>query len=117
MFAFASSPAPVLLNVFISLKSKTGITFTVSSPGHLSLLLPSLDLAPPLTPLSDGRLEDEAGWLDDICTPVIVDQGPVVVINILKIRNQEMLDKYTNTALFKFFPAINNRVLVAGTPR
>ena len=98
---------------------------TLHCPGHLYMLapslgqtFPSLDLTvTPLALLEEGE-EEEQGVFQEQCTEQkIAVEGPVVIINILKIRDPEELAKYNDPILFKLFPAVNTNILLAGKPR
>ena len=84
----------------------------------LGQTFPSLDLTvTPLALLEEGE-EEEQGVFQEQCTEQkIAVEGPVVIINILKIRDPEELAKYNDPILFKLFPAVNTNILLAGKPR
>lgn len=42
--------------------------------------------------------------------------GPLVVVNLMKIKDPETLAKYTTPAAFHFFPQLEVKLLLAGGP-
>ena len=80
----------------------------------ISGLLPPLRAK--LTPLQkeDGSMKELSGQL---CSQEAKkEQGAMVVINIMKYKDQEAADKY-GAACFNFFTAVGTRLFLMGKPR
>jgi len=119
VFPFTSSTRVPVMNMIIFLKRQ--LFYLAPS---LTKTFPSLDLT--LTPIAKemkGEEEEEEmgelGLLEELCSEqeLLKHKGSHPIINIIKVKDKEVLDKYNNPTIFQFFPATNTRILLVGKPR
>merc|ERR1712192_22941 len=118
VFSFTSSTRVPVMNMIIFLKKQL-----FDWAPSLARTFPSLDLT--LTPIvkeNKGEEEEDMGELslmEELCSEqeVLKHKGSHPIINIVKVKDKEVLDKYNNPTIFQFFPATNTRILLVGKPR
>jgi len=116
VFPFTSSTRVPVMNMIIFLKRHL-FHFAPS----LATTFPSLNLT--LTPKEqkeeDAEEMGELGLMEELCSgeQVLKHKGSHPIINIIKVKDREVLEKYNNPTLFQFFPATNTKILLVGKPR
>jgi len=98
---FPTSAKSAILNVAIFLKKQ------------MYKLFPSMRATMTKKELDDKR----EPRLDQVCNDKSLENaGPLVVVNLMKIKDPETLAKYTTPAAFHFFPQLEVKLLLAGGP-
>jgi len=113
VFPFTSSTRVPVMNMIIFLKKQL---FHLAP--SLARTFPSLDLT--LTPKEKKEEEEEEeSLMDELCSEeqLLKHKGSHPIINIIKVKDKDVLEKYNNPTLFQFFPAINTQILIVGKPR
>jgi len=126
VFPFTSSTRVPFINTIIFLKK-----YLFKWAPFLASTFPSLDLT--LTSKKQKEWEkevqvpveveedeeEEMDLMEQLCSPkqLVSHKGSQPIINIIKVKDRDELEKYNNPTLFQFFPATDTRVLLIGKPR
>jgi len=98
---FPTSNKATILNVAIFLKKQ------------MYKLFPSM-MASMTTKNPDDKREPR---LHQVCDDKSLEKaGPLIVVNLMRIKDPEALAKYTTPAAFHFFPQLDVKLLLAGGP-
>jgi len=98
---FPTSAKATILNVAIFFKKQ------------MYKLFPSL-----MASMTKKNTEDKREpRLQQVCDDKSLEKaGPLIVVNLMKIKDPEALAKYTTPAAFHFFPQLDVKLLLAGGP-
>merc|ERR1712183_526400 len=71
-----------------------------------------------LTPKAEVEDIDHEDLVGELCNDATVAKaGSEVMINVMKVKETEIFEKYFKACLFSFFPSINTRIWEVGTPK
>lgn len=112
VFPFTSSPIRRhIINLLIRMKS-----FINQKMPSLVDHFPSLKVN--LTPLDEDSDLEHGDLMDELCNDVtIAKPGPEVMINIMKVKEEEAWEKYSLACALSFFPVIESQIWESGTPK
>jgi len=112
VFPFTSNPARRLaVNFIIKFKSYMNTNFPTFVDYFKSLKVE-------LTAIPEVDDLDHEDLVGELCNDVTVAQaGPEVMINVMKVKKEEIFKKYSLACLFSFFPVINTSIWETGTPK
>ena len=74
------------------------------------------------TEVGDARQDDvmsegEEGVIEELCGDEKVLNETQVMVNIIKVKNQEELMKYSLAVVWNMFPTMESRIYVTGDPK
>ena len=98
-----------MVNTLVLLKGALASADLTPCPEMLYALVPSL--ATTFTTKAPG---DYTGRLDTFCLDT---EGPIIVLNMFRVVDEEALAAYTSPASLQFFPLVGARALLAATLR
>jgi len=112
VFPFTSNPfRRHTVNFLIRLKSFVNINLPA-----LVDFFPSLKVT--LTELEEDAETDHEDLRGELCNDVTIGKpGPEVMINIMRVKEEETFKRYSLACLFSFFPVINTQIWEFGTPK
>jgi len=112
VFPFSSNPA-----------RKHAVNFLIKLKSFINYNIPTLvdylqSLKVKLTPKDEVEDLDHEDLVGELCNDVTVAKaGSEVMINVMKVKNAEIFEKYSLACLFSFFPVINTMIWEAGSPK